>query len=187
MSIIDECARVNHIIIRYGFLVRGVISFGELYHHNDILFGPAFIDAYKAESREKLPVIKFNREILDIAYTFPSLAQLNHNNIEINYINEYCAPLDGDYFFIDYFNNYNDSVGCSYIESRDYYEILRDIIHTGILKAKTWSIFKKMNWAKKKFNLCRAIQSGIVSPINTDIYKVRKFKLYITHHLRFSK
>jgi hypothetical protein len=44
-------ARIAAAALRCGFLIRGGISRGKLYHSSGVVFGPAMIEAYELESR----------------------------------------------------------------------------------------------------------------------------------------
>ena len=56
-----DALRFSGMLINSGFLCRGAISFGKLYHRNGVLFGQAFIDAYHAETKRSI----FPRIIVD--------------------------------------------------------------------------------------------------------------------------
>ena len=58
------CNRASHIILDFlseGFLVRGGLSAGELYHKDQIVFGPALLRAYEIENKEAI----FPRVLID--------------------------------------------------------------------------------------------------------------------------
>lgn len=58
------CNRASHIIrdfLTEGFLVRGGLSAGELYHKDQIVFGPALVRAYEIENKEAI----FPRVLID--------------------------------------------------------------------------------------------------------------------------
>ncbi|KTD05821.1 hypothetical protein Lgra_2598 [Legionella gratiana] len=58
------CNRASHIIrdfLSAGFLVRGGLSAGKLYHKDQIVFGPALLRAYEIEHKEAI----FPRVIID--------------------------------------------------------------------------------------------------------------------------
>jgi hypothetical protein len=58
------CNRASHIIrdfLSEGFLVRGGLSAGELYHKDQIVFGPAPLRAYEIENKEAI----FPRVLID--------------------------------------------------------------------------------------------------------------------------
>lgn len=58
------CIRASHIIrdfLSQGFLVRGGLSVGELYHKDQIVFGSALVKAYEIENKEAI----FPRVLID--------------------------------------------------------------------------------------------------------------------------
>lgn len=56
-----DALRFSEMLISSGFLCRGAISFGKLYHRGGLLFGQAFIDAFHAETKRSI----FPRIIVD--------------------------------------------------------------------------------------------------------------------------
>jgi hypothetical protein len=65
-SLSHLCYQIQELAVRLlpsGLLVRGGISKGSLYHENSILFGPAFLEAYRLESTvANVPRIILSRE-----------------------------------------------------------------------------------------------------------------------------
>jgi hypothetical protein len=54
-------------LIAREVLCRGAISYGKLYHKNNLIFGPALVDAYETESQAALyPRIILDKTVLDI-------------------------------------------------------------------------------------------------------------------------
>ena len=50
----------------FGFLFRGAITFGQIIHNNDFVFGPGFIQAYTLESKKaNYPRIIIDNTIID--------------------------------------------------------------------------------------------------------------------------
>ena len=60
-------------IMRYQYLlwkefrtfVRGAIAFGDIYEDEDVVFGPAFIDAYQLEKKAVWPRVLIDKSLLD--------------------------------------------------------------------------------------------------------------------------
>jgi hypothetical protein len=58
-------ARTAAMALRFGFLVRGGATIGNLYHAGGIMFGKAFLDAYEIESHTSIyPRVVLAQEIL---------------------------------------------------------------------------------------------------------------------------
>lgn len=64
LQLLDEIASLSLRLLRNGLLMRGGISKGLLYHEDGVMFGPAFLDAYRLESTiAKYPRIVLGREV----------------------------------------------------------------------------------------------------------------------------
>jgi hypothetical protein len=48
-SMVSDCSFAIHLLIEHGFLCRGAIKVGKMYHKDSILFGEAYLNAYDAE------------------------------------------------------------------------------------------------------------------------------------------
>lgn len=51
LHLINHCERIGFQLLKLGFLCRGGVSEGLLFHENNIVLGPALIEAYHLESR----------------------------------------------------------------------------------------------------------------------------------------
>lgn len=54
LHLIDHIERIAFSLLKMGFLCRGGVSKGLLFHDENIVFGPAMIDAYDLESKEAI-------------------------------------------------------------------------------------------------------------------------------------
>lgn len=53
-------------LLHKGFLTRGAIVLGDLYHRDNVIFGPALLSAHKIESKEAFyPRIVVSQEVID--------------------------------------------------------------------------------------------------------------------------
>jgi hypothetical protein len=84
-------ASVAQAALSLGFLIRGGVSLGKLYHSNGVVFGPAMIEAFELESRTAI----YPRVVLSSSL---SSALANHAN---HWISE---DADG-IMYIDYFRS----------------------------------------------------------------------------------
>jgi hypothetical protein len=67
-------------LLAKGFLTRGAIVSGDLYHKGAIVLGPALVDAYQLESKKALyPRILVSNEILRAVYSAMSPANLSES------------------------------------------------------------------------------------------------------------
>lgn len=94
IEILNIIQQLANLVIRKGFLLRGGITIGPLYHENGIVFGPALSEAYKLESEDaKYPRILASKELTEIfnsdsdGGTHPCFAQDDHDkNYYLDYL-----------------------------------------------------------------------------------------------------
>lgn len=150
---LSDCAFAAHLLISNGFLCRGAIRSGKMYHRGTTLFGQAYIDAYLAEENEKLPIIKFDKNIFEIARQFPFPSNKPIADWEVNFIMKNCKQLESGEYFLDYFNDYDDRVGGGEGTAAYHYSKLRNIILNGLQLPTTSRAYEKYQWAASQFNL----------------------------------
>jgi hypothetical protein len=149
---LSDCAFAIHLLISNGFLCRGAIKCGNMYHKGTTLFGQAYIDAYLEEGKEKLPIVKFDKELFEVVREFPSPQNKPIVEWEVDYIKRDCKKLKNGEYYIDYFTDYENLVGEEGLTSI-HYSKLRNIIVNGLSQSKKMSVYKKYRWAAKQFNL----------------------------------
>jgi len=149
----QDCSFAIHLLIENGFLCRGSIKYGKMFHKGTTLFGPAYIEAVLAEKEESLPIIKFDEDIFEIVKQFPANANKGFEDWEIDYIKEDCNRLNDSEYFLDYFTDYQRRVGCEDYEAYIHYTKLRNIIIEGLRLPETDTAYNKYVWAKEQFNL----------------------------------
>lgn len=139
-------------LLARGILCRGAISYGKLYHKNDLVFGPALVDAYETESQAALyPRIILDQSVIDVMKYHYSLEN-KHNYRKIRFdsdIQTYLKIDSDDKFYIDYFTG-----SMMFFEDRELnrvYADLRKIIING-LRYKNPGVKIKYNWMKNKYN-----------------------------------
>ena len=60
----EVASQLQGIIVRKGFLCRGAITHGEMWHKQSTVFGPAYIEAVELEKKTELPRIAVSDNIL---------------------------------------------------------------------------------------------------------------------------
>ncbi|WEK20400.1 MAG: hypothetical protein P0Y49_04515 [Candidatus Pedobacter colombiensis] len=150
---ISDCALAIHTLIRHGFLCRGAITAGNMFHNGTTLFGSAFVEAYQTEANEILPIIKFNNELLDIVKHFPGIGNEGYEDWEIDFIKKNCKALDENNSYINYFSDYNDRYGEDEGSSYFHYHKLREILVKGLELPIGSNAHMKFEWASKQFNI----------------------------------
>lgn len=132
-------------LIQRGFLVRGAISIGNLFHDEQIVFGPALVEAAELEKLAMYPRVILGPEILqlgmvdihgDLDHTVKSLVKLD---------------LDGMYF-IDYFGISPGEFDDDWDDLVQYFIELRDVIKRTSYLTRSMSIKVKHLWMRQKFN-----------------------------------
>jgi hypothetical protein len=150
-SMLTDCAFAIHLLIDNGFLCRGAIKVGNMYHKDTTLFGDAYIKAYIAESEERLPIIKFDSDLFDIAKEH-SGQEKGYEEWEVDLIKKNCKELITGIFYLDYFTDYDDRVGGGEGDASIHYSKLREIIMSGLQIPKTSNAYEKYRWAADQFN-----------------------------------
>lgn len=136
-------------LILKGIVMRGAISYGQLFHSDKFLFGPAFVEAYLIETKKaKYPRIICENSIIVLSQKGKHLADAKQ---DLETIYEIVKPDSDDYWYIDYFEGieslFNDSYG-----HIDYLLTLKKLIIDNIRSAATDDIKQKYLWMKEKFN-----------------------------------
>jgi hypothetical protein len=76
--------------LRLGFLIRGGMSYGKLYHSGGVVFGPALIDAVSLESKSAVyPRIVLSKSAADLFSAVKSGGQLARDYDGMTYLNFY--------------------------------------------------------------------------------------------------
>jgi len=155
-NMLKDCSFAIHLLICNGFLCRGAIKYGKMYHKDTTIFGQAYLDAYFAEESEKFPIIRFNKDLFDIVKHFPGPANKGFEDWEINFIRQNCKQLDSEEYYLDYFTDYDNRVGGGEGTASMHYSKLRDIIVNGLNDPELYnnkSTMDKLHWAADQFNL----------------------------------
>lgn len=151
-KMLTDCAWATHLLINQGFLCRGAIKIGNVYHSDTILFGTAYACAYEAESKEDNPIIGFEQPLLDLIYDYPGPANKGIEDWEYNFVTRHCKQLESGKYYLDYFNDYDTVVGAGEGAASEHYYNLRNIIVKGLELPKTSRAYQKNFWAAQQFN-----------------------------------
>ena len=142
-------------LIFSNIICRGAITFGKLIHTENMVFGPALVEAYSLESKAAIyPRVLIESQIIDIAKKNHAF---HHSGFtELEYVNEMISKDSDDYLFVDYFSKSISHIteinGFNFSQS-DYIEKLKDIIELGLnASLKNKEIHIKYSWMRNKFN-----------------------------------
>lgn len=141
-------------ILNDGFLVRGAITIGELYHDQEVVFGPALNKAYNLESQLAIfPRVIIAQEDFDLGLQNALYNDINEERAYLSPVLE--KDVDG-FWFVKFFTKKHD------FDDRDVYINLlfklKSIIEKG-LNNKNLRIRAKYEWLKEKYN---ALYDGIM-------------------------
>lgn len=145
--ILCDLAHLQLDLAQQGVLIRGGITIGQLYHKDDIIYGPAFIEAYNLEHKKAI----YPRIIIEEDKLFDGIIKTKNCSdieLEIEYF-ESCLNKDEDgFFYLDILRQAS--------EVNDYYDLLaqfKKIIVLGLeCSSGEDSIGSKYKWLKKYFN-----------------------------------
>ncbi|WP_322549136.1 hypothetical protein [Flavobacterium psychraquaticum] len=145
---------VHRLIIKLAakkILCRGAVSYGNLYHDKNFIFGPALVDAYLTESQAAMyPRVIFDKSVIDIMKKRLVSNPSSYSGIRFDSrIETYLKTDLDDKLYFDYF-----SKAAYYFrgkELNEYYDTLRKIIIDGN-KYKNPGVKVKYGWMKNKYN-----------------------------------
>jgi hypothetical protein len=145
-----------------GFLLRGGVTVGDLYHTEKHVVGPAMIEAHRLESQ----VAKYPRVLIDP--TLIAVARNAHNedhapDDEEEYVRVFMTPdQDGQYFF-DYvsWKSVVADTGCDDEAYPEYLQTIGFLIREGLQHADK-RVVEKFLWLHKKY--IAAIESFEIIP-----------------------
>ena len=136
-------ARVQiNAFINHGLLFRGGGAYGEMVHDNKYLFGKAYQEAYKIESKKAIyPRIMFKKELLDL------VTDKNQKELIMELLED-----DDKYYYIDFIKlQLISCLGEKEKENVKKLKMIKSHIANG-LKEEDPNVFKKYKWLKKHYN-----------------------------------
>ena len=136
-------------VINCGFLLRGGLAYGNLYHDKDFIFGLGMNKAYELESKKAIvPRIIIQKEIIEISKIYlPAYFNEDMKEYVFNYITK---DIDGEYY-IDYFKKGVDTFWQIKNHDQVFVNNLKTTIINGLLVGDI-SLRLKYLWMKEKFN-----------------------------------
>ncbi|BCZ46989.1 hypothetical protein psyc5s11_30560 [Clostridium gelidum] len=139
-----------------GIIVRGGIALGELYHKQNIIFGPAMLKAYKLESKYAIyPRIIFTEDL--IKYGIEHHISANSPEQELEYLLKIIDEDKDGYYYTNFLLQYGE------LDELEYYykilDVLRKLIVETINNSSDKNVIKKYKWLKKYYN--RSIKKSL--------------------------
>lgn len=144
---------IQHIIFnffRYGFLIRGGISYGKIIHTDKTIFGPALNCSYYMESKEAIyPRVLVHSKIIDYLKS-------NQNDFEFEdkskYILELISKDDSDgKHYIDFLENVIENFDKLEQDYLNYLICVSKTISTGLENTQD-KVLKKYEWLAEKYD-----------------------------------
>jgi len=138
------CMQID--LVASGFLLRGAVTIGDVFHNGGVIVGPAMVKAYELESK----VAIYPRVIVDPALINQTLTSweddpdIERKQQNLMWILRSC---ENEYYFIDFLKCAAD-LGYAY---SDFLKDLKVIIDKG-LTAKDFGVVSKYEWLKKYYD-----------------------------------
>lgn len=129
-----------------GFLVRGGITVGPLFHRTGTVFGPAMVKAYLLESKvAKHPRIIVDAKVIDVARDYPALHHSGHE--EVRYVESFLGVDDEGQHYLKYvsWDAVVEGAGADSDDWPRYMQSLCEILREG-LSSKDARVLEKMLW-----------------------------------------
>ena len=136
-------------LVKRNILIRGSISYGKLFHDDDFILGPAFIDAYDLETKKAIvPRIICDKDIILQAH---KNKDNNSFQQDLPYLLElFDIDIDGQ-LYVDYY----DKLRGVFDDDKQYFEYmvsLKNIIAATLNTSTSHNIRSKYLWMREKFN-----------------------------------
>jgi len=119
-KLIHHVKRLSEKFIKYELFLRGGITYGELFHEDRIMFGPAMNEAYKIESEFAIhPRIIISDDLFDLikSETEPPVKTEEYETLKgVSKLNEDLKPInnifrdDDGFYFLNPFPHSNDFI-----------------------------------------------------------------------------
>ena len=139
-------------LIAKGILIRGAVTLGNVFHSEELIYGPGIIDTYLLEKEKaKNPRIIVHKMLIEAIKKMPLLKALHHDAAYEEESVRKLLKADGDgHLFIDYLKIMENEVEDLY-DYRLFLQRHKQIIDNGLL-SKDNKILKKYRWLKKYHN-----------------------------------
>lgn len=144
--------RILAIMLKSGFIFRGSITIGKLYHKDNLIFGPALVEAYNLELNSAIfPRVIINKQCIEIMkkqYTNNYKHKYRINTFDTNLYFLLKHDQDG-FFYVDYFMCY-----IMFLRDKELMETdnkIRNKIKIGTKNTNS-NVRAKYDWMKAKYN-----------------------------------
>lgn len=141
-------------LVYRGIFIRGGLTIGKLYHRDNVLFGPAMVQAYDLESQfAKYPRIIVDPVALAALQTDKRLRREGHRlNEEREYIRKLLRFSEDGLHYVDYLGALRDEMD-DYDAFPDFLAQVKEHIVTNATAAKgNLAVFQKYLWSARYLN-----------------------------------
>lgn len=135
-------------LVYQGILVRGAMKYGRLVHTPELIFGPAFVDAYELESKTAC----YPRVILeDSVIQAGAAAHARHHDpaSEAEHIKNLLRKDHDGFWYVDYVNAAIRELNDPAYDAAEYYDRLWEIVDTG-RATRSPAVRAKYEWLADK-------------------------------------
>ncbi len=139
-------------LARHNILIRGGVAYGPMIHTNEIIFGPALVQAYRLESSAAIsPRIILPKSLYKSDSEFNKLIT---DRVSTTKLEDLLSLDEDDYYYLDYFDKCQLRNLGIFTNDNDYInhlDSLKEVITEG-LKNTEPGIYSKYGWMKTKWN-----------------------------------
>jgi hypothetical protein len=135
-------------LVYHGILVRGAMKCGKLVHTPELIFGPAFVDAYELESKAAC----YPRVILeDSVIQAGAAAHARHHDsaTEVEHIKNLLRKDHDGFWYVDYVNAAIPELNDPVYDAAEYHERLWGIVDAGRAN-RSPAVRAKFEWLADK-------------------------------------
>ncbi|MBK9479641.1 MAG: hypothetical protein IPP56_09545 [Bacteroidetes bacterium] len=168
LAMFEALKRLQINMLSKNILLRGSIVFGKLVHNQNIVIGPALINAYNVESKSAVyPRIVIDPKVMNLYVRKNGIIHRAGKKIKDLDYDITSDDFDGTYY-IDYFNFVDDYLQNS--KSSSYYEGMEKLIERG-KKSQDTGIRMKYLWMDEKLKEAYDIMSRLKKTSDSPLHK----------------
>lgn len=148
-----DLLHIQSSLIHKEILIRGAVSIEDIFHNDQVIFGPGLVKAYDLENKyAKYPRIVLNKSLTDSLFSlFKKNAPKVNIQDDVNYILNLLRIGEDDIYFIDYLRIIVNEID----HPSDYVNFLnhhRDLIIDNYSPENEASIIEKHSWLAEYHN-----------------------------------
>ena len=148
LSLVLDIIYISIELLDKGVYIRGGMTYGKLYHENNICFGPAMVEVYSLEQEAIYPRIIIDKKTIEKALESPGLDRYPITFEEIKNL----IKIEDNIYYIDFLSNALDEIEEKEKVNNFFSNIKKNI--TSHLNNKDYSeeVLKKYKWFVNYYN-----------------------------------